>query len=114
MIEEAMLAANICAANYMKKHYGYGVYRIHEEPESIKIDALKSFFSTKGLTVKSKTSSLEIITQCLKFSSNHELKKSLQTLVPQSLQRAEYSTEEIGHFGLQLENYSTWPYLQNR
>ena len=106
MIEEAMLAANICAANYMKKHYGYGVYRIHEEPESIKIDALKSFFSTKGLTVKSKTSSLEIITQCLKFSSNHELKKSLQTLVLQSLQRAEYSTEEIGHFGLQLENYS--------
>ena len=106
MIEEAMLAANICAANYMKKHYGYGVYRIHEEPESIKINALKSFFSTKGLTLKSKTSSLEIINKCLKFSSNHELKKSLQTLILQSLQRAEYSTEEIGHFGLQLDNYS--------
>ena len=28
MIEESMLAANICAARYMKKHYGFGVYRI--------------------------------------------------------------------------------------
>ena len=106
MIEESMLAANICAAKYMKKHYGFGVYRIHEEPEDIKIDALKNFFAAKGLTTKSKKDPLEIINQCLEFSKEHDLKKSLQTLVLQSLQRAEYSTEDIGHFGLQLKQYA--------
>ena len=106
MIEESMLAANICAARYMKKHYGFGVYRIHEEPEDIKVDALKNFFAAKGLTTKSKKNPLEIITQCLEFSKGHELTKPLQTLVLQSLKRAEYSTEDIGHFGLQLEQYA--------
>ena len=106
MIEESMLAANICAARYMKKHYGFGVYRIHEEPEELKIDALKNFFAAKGLTSKPKKNPLEVITQCLEFSKDHQLKKSLQTLVLQSLKRAEYSTEDIGHFGLQLEQYA--------
>ena len=38
MIEECMVAANICAAKFIKKHYGFGVYRVHEEPEKLKIE----------------------------------------------------------------------------
>ena len=101
-----MLAANICAAKFMRKHYGYGVYRIHEQPEDIKIKSLKQFFLSKGFSSKSKDNSLTFINKCLNFSKNHDSKKSLQMLVLQSLQRAEYSTEDIGHFGLQLEQYS--------
>ena len=48
MIEESMIAANICAAKFLKKHYGFGVYRVHEEPESLKIEKIKKFFSLKG------------------------------------------------------------------
>ena len=106
MIEESMLATNVCAARYMKKHYGFGVFRIHEEPEELKIDALKNFFASKGLTSKPKKNPLEVISQCLEFSKGHQLKKSLQTVVLQSLKRAEYSTEDVGHFGLQLEQYA--------
>ena len=39
-------------------------------------------------------------------SSKNKLNKVLQTVVLQSLKRAEYSTKEIGHFGLQLDRYS--------
>jgi len=53
MIEEAMILANICAAKYIKKHIGYGIYRVHEEPEVLKIENLKKFFSLKGLSSKS-------------------------------------------------------------
>ena len=106
MIEESMLAANICAAKFMRKHYGYGIYRIHEEPEDIKIKSLKQFFLAKGFSSSSKDNSVAFINKCLNFSKNHDSKKSLQMLVLQSLQRAEYSTEDIGHFGLQLEQYS--------
>ena len=106
MIEESMLAANVCAASFMKKHYKYGVYRVHEKPDEIKLDSLKSFFSLKGFSDGFKKEPLDLITQCLKYSSKKGLSQILQTVVLQSLKRAEYSTKEIGHFGLQLGRYS--------
>ncbi len=39
-----MLAANVCAAAFMNKHYKFGVYRVHEEPDDSKLDSLKMFF----------------------------------------------------------------------
>ena len=106
MIEESMLAANVCAASFMNKHYKFGVYRVHEKPDDIKLDSLKAFFSLKGFSGGFKKEPLELITQCLKYSSKKDLSKVLQTVVLQSLKRAEYSTKEIGHFGLQLDRYS--------
>ena len=106
MIEESMLAANVCAANFMHKHYKFGVYRVHEKPEELKLESLKSFFSLKGFSSQNKDTPLGLINKCLKFSSKNKLNKVLQTVVLQSLKRAEYSTKEIGHFGLQLDRYS--------
>jgi len=106
MIEESMLAANVCAANFMHKHYKFGVYRVHEKPEELKLESLKSFFSLKGFSSQNKDTPLGLINKCLKFSSKNKLNKVLQTVVLQSLKRAEYSVKEIGHFGLQLDRYS--------
>ena len=106
MIEESMLAANVCAANFMHKHYKFGVYRVHEKPEELKLESLKSFFSLKGFSSQNKDTPLDLINKCLKFSSKNKLNKVLQTVVLQSLKRAEYSIKEIGHFGLQLDRYS--------
>ena len=106
MIEESMLAANVCAANFMHKHYKFGVYRVHEKPEELKLESLKSFFSLKGFSSQNKDTPLALINKCLQFSSKNKLNKVLQTVVLQSLKRAEYSTKEIGHFGLQLDRYS--------
>jgi ribonuclease R len=106
MIEESMLAANVCAANFMHKYYKFGVYRVHEKPEELKLESLKSFFSLKGFSSQNKDTPLALINKCLQFSSKNKLNKVLQTVVLQSLKRAEYSTKEIGHFGLQLDRYS--------
>lgn len=106
MIEESMLAANVCAANFMHKHYKFGVYRVHEKPEELKLESLKSFFSLKGFSSQNNDSPLALINKCLQFSSKNKLNKVLQTVVLQSLKRAEYSIKEIGHFGLQLDRYS--------
>jgi ribonuclease R len=106
MIEESMLAANVCAANFMHNHYKFGVYRVHEKPEELKLESLKSFFSLKGFSSQNKDTPLTLINKCLQFSSKNKLNKVLQTVVLQSLKRAEYSTKEIGHFGLQLDRYS--------
>ena len=106
MIEESMLAANVCAANFMHKYYKFGVYRVHEKPEELKLESLKSFFSLKGFSSQNKDTPLTLINKCLQFSSKNKLNKVLQTVVLQSLKRAEYSIKEIGHFGLQLDRYS--------
>ena len=106
MIEESMLAANVCAANFMHKHYKFGVYRVHEKPEELKLESLKSFFSLKGFSSQNKDTPLTLINKCLQFSSKNKLNKVLQTVVLQSLKRAEYSIKEIGHFGLQIDRYS--------
>ena len=106
MIEEAMISANICAAKFIKKHLGFGVYRVHEEPENLKIENLKKFFSLKGLSSKSFSGSLELINGFIGHVNKNEENKMLNILILQSLKRAQYSTNEIGHFGLQLKEYS--------
>ena len=106
MIEEAMISANICAAKFIKKHLGFGVYRVHEEPESLKIENLKKFFSLKGLSSKSFLDTLELINGFIGHINKNEENKMLNILILQSLKRAQYSTKEVGHFGLQLKEYS--------
>jgi ribonuclease R len=106
MIEEAMISANICAAKFIKKHLGFGIYRIHEEPENLKIENLKKFFSLKGLSSKSFSDALELINGFISHITKNKENKMLNILILQSLKRAQYSTKEVGHFGLQLKEYS--------
>ena len=106
MIEESMIAANICAAKFLKKHYGFGVYRVHEEPESLKIENLKKFFSLKGHSNKKNLSTLNLINSLIGHANKDENNKLLNILILQSLKRAQYSSKQIGHFGLQLKEYS--------
>ena len=106
MIEESMIAANICAAKFLKKHYGFGVYRVHEEPESLKIENLKNFFSLKGHSNKKNENILNLINSLIRHANKNENNKLLNILILQSLKRAQYSSKQIGHFGLQLKEYS--------
>ena len=106
MIEEAMISANICAAKFIKKHLGFAVYRIHEEPEQLKLENLKKFFSLKGFSTKSFSSPLEMINSFIKHVNKDKKNKMMNILILQSLKRASYSTKDVGHFGLQLKEYS--------
>jgi len=106
MIEESMISANICAAKFIKKNYGLGVYRVHEEPDYFKVESLRKFFSLKGQSSSNMKNPLDQINSFIKHSRKAEEKKILNILILQSLKRAKYSIEEIGHFGLQLKEYS--------
>ena len=88
MIEESMIAANICAAKFIKKYYGYGV------------------FSLKGHSSKKNSNTLDLINSLIDHANKNENYKLINIIILQSLKRAQYSTKEIGHFGLQLEKYS--------
>ena len=106
MIEESMVAANICAAKLLRKNYQYGIYRVHEEPESLKIENLKKFFSLKGYSNQKNINTLDLINSFTKYANKNQDDKLLTVLILQSLKRARYSSKQIGHFGLQLEQYT--------
>lgn len=104
LVEESMLLANESAAEFMHDRLNLGVYRIHEDPEPSKLEILKKYFNIPAQTAK-KLLPLEIINYCLQQA--HEKNDDMgQILVLQTLARAEYSTNNLGHFGLQLKQYS--------
>ena len=104
LVEESMLLANESAAELMQNRLNLGVYRIHEDPDPSKLELLKKHFNVPAQIVK-KLSPLEIINFCLEQA--HKKNDGIgQILVLQSLARAEYSTNNLGHFGLQLKQYA--------
>ena len=72
--------------------------------DSSKLEVLKKHFNISAKMVK-KFSPLEVINFCLK-QANQKNDDTGQILVLQTLARAEYSTNNLGHFGLQLNQYS--------
>ena len=104
LVEESMLLANESAAEFMHDRLDLGVYRIHEDPDPSKLETLKKHFKIPT-QISKKLSPLEVINSCLREA--HDKKDDTgQILVLQTLARAEYSTNNLGHFGLQLKQYS--------
>ncbi|MFC4159209.1 ribonuclease R [Chitinimonas lacunae] len=107
LIEECMLAANVCAADYLGQHHHTALYRIHEGPTEQKLEALRRFLNERGLSLgggddPEARDYAELITQ-IKPRPDAAL---LQTLMLRSLQQAVYSPERLGHFGLAYEAYT--------
>lgn len=107
LIEECMLAANVCAANFVRAHEKTALYRIHEGPTPEKLAALRSFLSLCGLQLSGgEHPGAKDYAQLLKKVEDRDDKDLLQMVLLRSLQRAEYSNEEKGHFGLSYEHYA--------
>ena len=104
LVEESMLLANESAAEFMHDRIELGVYRVHEDPDPSKLEVLKKHFKIPAQIAKM-SSPLEVINTCLK-QAHDQKDETGQILVLQTLARAEYSTNNLGHFGLQLKQYS--------
>ncbi len=108
IIEEFMLAANLCAADFLDKHFDVYIRRVHDEPDVKKIQALVDFlkrFGIKHSIDKKRVTSIQL--QRLLNSIRDERKREIISyLVLRSMKRAEYSTEAKGHFALGFRNYT--------
>ncbi len=106
LIEEMMIAANVCAANYLIKHDFPTLFRTHEGPNSEKLADLRDFLSSLGLSLKGAQDPqpghyAELI-EATKDRVDYHL---IQTVLLRSLSRAVYTPDNIGHFGLAFEEY---------
>jgi ribonuclease R len=107
LIEECMLAANVCAADFMKTHEHAALYRIHEGPTPEKLEALRTFMGEVGFGVsggdKPHAKDYGKLMKQIKDRPDAQL---LQTVLLRSMQQAVYSPDNVGHFGLAYEAYA--------
>lgn len=107
LIEECMLAANVCAADFMKRSRHAGLYRIHEGPTAEKLTALREFLRTLGLSLGgSEHPSPADYSTLSKLIRERPDAQLLQTMILRSMQQAVYSPDNVGHFGLAYEAYA--------
>ncbi len=107
LIEECMLAANVCAAAHLLAQKQPALYRVHQGPTPEKLAALKEFLAGSGLSIgggdsPSSADYAKLLAQ-IKGRPDFNL---LQTVLLRSLQQAVYSPNNEGHFGLGYDAYT--------
>ncbi len=107
LIEECMLAANVCAADFLLEKEHAALYRIHEGPTLEKLEALRTFLGEVGFGIgggeKPHAKDYGKVMQRIKGRPDEQL---LQTVLLRSMQQAVYSPDNAGHFGLAYEAYT--------
>ncbi len=107
LIEECMLAANVCASDFLQKHKQRTLYRIHEGPTPEKLVALRDFLKEFGLQLSGGDGpSAKDYARTLKKTKDRPDAQLLQTVMLRSLRQAVYSPDNVGHFGLAYESYT--------
>ncbi|MBI4843356.1 MAG: ribonuclease R [Nitrospirae bacterium] len=104
IIEEFMVAANEAVASYLE---GLGIpslFRIHEEPDTAKLEELMPILKAFGIKVK--TVGVKAFHSILKQAKGSDIEPLLNTLLLRSLKQAKYSKENVGHFGLASKSYT--------
>ncbi|OYW14626.1 MAG: ribonuclease R [Hydrogenophilales bacterium 12-64-6] len=107
IIEECMLAANVCASDYLHENKQPALFRVHEGPTPEKLAALRGFLAEFGLDLgggdKPHAKDYGALLDKIKDRPDHGL---LQTVMLRSLRQAIYSPDNKGHFGLAYEAYT--------
>jgi len=107
LIEECMLAANVCASDFLKENDQPALYRIHEGPTPEKLEALRTFMGEFGFGVGGgDTPHAKDYSKLLARIKGRPDEQLLQTVLLRSMQQAVYSPDNIGHFGLAYESYT--------
>jgi ribonuclease R len=107
VIEECMLAANVCAADMVARHKQPALYRVHEGPPPDKLTALRAFLAASALQLdggdEPAAADYAKLIAAIRDRPDFSL---LQTVLLRSLSQAQYSPANAGHFGLAYEAYA--------
>ena len=109
IIEECMLVANETVAKHMFDLHRPFIYRVHESPDSMKIDSLNDLLATFGLHINKKIDSsiepidIQKILNKVKGTSDEKI---ISAIALRSMQQAHYSSDQSIHFGLAAQYYT--------
>ncbi len=106
MIEEFMLVCNQTVARHMRTNNLPAVYRIHEKPEKSKVENFVSFIRGYGYNIKVKNlNEPKDYARLLDSLKGKPEERVISRLMLRTMQKAKYSQENTGHFGLAAQDY---------
>jgi ribonuclease R len=108
IIEEFMLLANETVAAFFDERGGPGMYRIHEEPDPLKVAEFEEFISGFGYSLGAPPASLRPrhFQRLIERIEGKPEEKPIAFLMLRTMQRARYSEQNAGHFGLAARTYT--------
>jgi ribonuclease R len=105
LIEEAMIAANVAAAEFLEENESLSLYRVHEAPEVLKLDELRQALAVVGVQLPPGRADPKALQTALAGLAGQAHAWLYEQMVLRSMQQAVYSPVNQGHFGLALERY---------
>ncbi|MDA7559144.1 ribonuclease R [Flavobacteriaceae bacterium] len=108
LIEEFMLLANKKVGEFIGKQKKTFIYRVHDEPDDSKLATLQNVVKRFGykLDFKDRKSVSLSLNNLLKDVNGKKEQNLVDTLTIRTMSKAEYSTHNIGHYGLAFDYYS--------
>lgn len=107
LIEEAMLAANVCSADFIAQSKHVGLFRVHEGPTPEKKDMLRNYLKASGIgmTISDEPTPGEFQHIALATKDRPDAQQ-IHSMLLRSMQQAIYTPMNNGHFGLAYEAYT--------
>ena len=108
LIEEFMLLANETVASFLEAQAAPSLYRVHEEPDMLKVAKFEEFISGFGYSLAAPVGALEPrhFQKLIEKVHGRPEEKPIAFLMLRTMQKARYSPENLGHFGLAASSYA--------
>ncbi len=108
LIEEFMLLANETVATYLESQHAPALYRVHEEPDILKVAKFEEFISGFGYSLAAPVNALRPrhFQKLLEKIHGKPEEKPIAFLMLRTMQKARYAPENLGHFGLAAPSYT--------
>ena len=107
LIEEAMLAANVCSADFIHGSKHAGLFRVHEGPTPEKVELLRNYLKATGIAMnisdEPTPAQFQAIAQATRERPDAQ---QIHSMLLRSMQQAIYTPTNSGHFGLAYEAYT--------
>ena len=107
LIEEAMLAANVCSAEFIERNKHVGLFRVHEGPTPEKKEVLRNYLKVTGigLTISDDPTPGEF-QAIANATKDRPDSPQIHSMLLRSMQQAIYTPVNSGHFGLAFDAYT--------
>ncbi len=108
IIEEFMLLANETVAQHLDDHGVPTLYRIHEEPDPLKVEEFEEFIATLGYSLGAPSGDVKPrhFQQLVEKMHGTPEEKPIAFLMLRTMQKARYDEQNLGHFGLAAKSYT--------
>ena len=107
LIEEFMVLANVAAAQALEQRQAPCLYRVHDQPDLAKLEALREFLGTLGIKVPTGQRLRPAdLNRVLHEVADKPVSQLVSQTVLRSQSQAVYSPDNLGHFGLALARYA--------